>query len=679
MRLENMFVAGGRMASFVYTMRDWLSEKPAPAEWKLNEQKSIVETFDAMAGVISVTTSRGWGSKVYEDFVDDLNKAGLETWLSPFLFPQMDQEVFDVFGAMGTLPYEGMLHSHASLTVDAFESFAKAAGNMVDDGLACRLVGPYRNQTLFLEYIRALDFEGVSGLVQYDEVGDRVTDYVIQSIHFDTSKQGVDLMRSLHPEVVMRWFPGDGGNLVEIPNTSFQWRDGSTSDTTPPPQARSPEDLAGNGDNSPGHVSVLRTTVTPIAVVILLVSLVLGVCYMTNKRLQKQRGLIRAGVLDSKLLDINEIPVHLDHFACELDGSFLFRDVTIHALNTRTDLPPGSKLIKCQHPMSSLPKDEVIAVNSAGGQPGCVNPPEEQNGLSGNHFDLNNIDRSMVLPVVQLTKIDHMLSKSLMSSLSRSASTKTMRFSGELSTLNSTIDLTLPGVPADQKDADIEAPASLLQTRNNPDSAFWDGPSKKQQAKRLLSLGRKDIVSARLGEQQFTDVKDNVTRLMRLRSPRLQPVLGMTLLGHSQATPAVVAETPANGVCKLYDTLYTNSTPLDAEVQMQLLCDMAEGLAVLHSQEPPIVHPGMCPQNILLDGSTNGIRATLSQHGYQPVHGVTYGGLLQYAAPEVLAGEDPKPSSDMCAPPSPPPHPLAASKTTSSSSLLLPAVPGCLI
>ena len=723
MRLENTFVSSGRLASFVYTMRDWLDEKPAPAEWKLNEQKSIVETFDAMAGVISVTTPRGWGSKVYADFVDDLNEAGLETWLSPLRFPQMDQEVFDVFGAMGTLPYEGMLHSHASLTVDALESFAKAAGNMVDDGLACRLVGPYRNQTLFLEYIRALDFEGVSGLVHYDEVGDRVTDYIIQSIHFDTSKQGVDRMRSLHPEVVMRWFPGDGGNLVDIPNTSFQWRDGSTSDTTPPPQARSLGDLAENGDNlpeddfSPGHSAIqphppppptpapfvqpykpprankppkpptsgkppkppkpgkipppmppppppspppppappaqsalsVRTVVAAVSLVILLVSLVLfGVYYMMNKRMHKQRGLIRAGVLDSKLLDINEIPVHFDHFACELDGSFLFRDVTIHALNTRTDLPPGSKLIKCQHPMSSLPKNEVIAVNTAGGQPGCVDPPEEQDGLHGSHIDPNTIDRSMVLPVVNLTKIDHMPSKSV-KSVSRSSS-KTWLFSDEVVTpSNSAIDITLPGVP-DQKDADIEAPASIAQT-SSLDSAFWDGPSKKQQAKRLLSLGTKDVVSARLGEQQFTDVKDNVTRLMRLRSPRLQPVLGMTLLGHSQATPAVVAETPANGVCKLYDSLYTNGTPLDAEVQMQLLCDMAEGLAVLHSQKPPIVHPGMCPQNILLDGSSNGIRAMLSQHGYQPVHGVTYGGLLQYAAPELLAGGDPKPSSDMCAPP----------------------------
>ena len=654
MRMENMFVASGRMASFVYTMMDWLDEKPAPAEWKLNEQKSISETFEAMAGTISVTTSRGWGSKVYGDFVDGLNEEGVKAWLSPFFFPNMDQEVFDVFWAMGTLPYEGLLHSHASLTIDTFESFARAAGNMVDDGLACRLVGPHRNQTLLLEYIRALNFEGVSGLVQYDEFGDRVTDYVIQSIHFDTSKHGVDRMRSLHPEVVMKWIPGDGENLVEIPNTFFQWRDGSTSDTTPPPQARGPEDLAENGDNSTG--SALLTVILSVSVVGSLVSLVFVVYYIMNKRMHKQSGLIRAGVLDSKLLDINEIPVHLDHFTCELDGSFLFRDVTIHALNTRTDMPPGSVLIKCQSPMTSFPKNQVIAVNAARGQPGCVEPPEQQNELHGGHVDPNTIDlRSMVLPVVQLTNIDHKLSTCVMSCCMSSKTTKVSVDEASSSNSYWLTDPILPGVP-DELDADIEAPqvlASLTPT-SKPDNY---GFSKKQGASRWrLSLGRKDIVSARLGEQQFTNVKDNVTRLMRLRSPRLQPLLGMTLLGHHQATPAVVAEKPASGVCSLHDTLHTNATPLDAEVQMQLLCDMAEGLAVLHSQELPIVHPGMSPHNILLDGASSGIRAMLSQYGYQPVHGVTYGGRLQYAAPEVLAGEEPRPSSDMYASPPAFPH-----------------------
>jgi serine/threonine protein kinase len=131
---------------------------------------------------------------------------------------------------------------------------------------------------------------------------------------------------------------------------------------------------------------------------------------------------------------------------------------------------------------------------------------------------------------------------------------------------------------------------------------------------------------------------------MKLRGSRqLQPVIGLTFVGSGgQVAPAIVAEHFAGG--NLHDIVHLGATPLDIDVRLQLLTDIATGLKILHSQDPPIVHPTISPYNVLLDDD---FRAVLTQYGYPIVLGAVNGGFMQYAAPEVLTGEEPTAQSDV--------------------------------
>eukprot|EP00873_Tetraselmis_striata_P014502 jgi/Tetstr1/434766/TSEL_023817.t1 len=657
-RAENVFLEGGRLGDFVHTMKGFLQDEEPPEEWQ-SRNNSVHAAFEAMSGVLSVGMSKGAGSARYGAFLDSINAIGIPAWMGPGLGDTITPDVKPVFEGIEQLDYGDMLHSTASMTYDALDVFVRAADSMVADGLACRVVGPHRNHSLYLDYIRAQKFEGVSGYLAFDENGDRVSDYSVYNLQFDPSTSGKERTGNLKPERIMSWrhAPPDGeAHLTPLPNAQVQWRSGHTgpppADAPPPSPSTQPDSDA--GDRS----STLITALASAAAVFLACLLVAGVLLLFC-HLRRKHQVAPSGVLDGSLLKFERRPVFSNPISTELQGKFMFRDVRIHVLNSLAAVPPGAVLIRCKAGLEYSPANGLFAVHKTPGSPGCVSQSQptvksymhlqsrtdvivssrncvemvrhDRGGHGPQPINSGEAQGHLILPSVALQSLTPLL-KLLLGEGSQWTDTGSHR------------PATLPTIPDDIESAAGLAPADPHPSagsnlREGPLSvqlggSFTHGVAVKGNIRRRFSVQSQPMIA---------ELQQSVVQLMKLHSPRLQPILGMTFIGSgSQLAPAIVAEHFLGG--NLHDMVHNNATPLDIDVRVQLLTDIASGLKTLHSQQPPIVHPNISPYNILLNDD---MHAVLTQYGYRTVLGAENGGLLQYAAPEVLAGEKPTPESDV--------------------------------
>mmetsp|Transcript_34161 Transcript_34161/g.96822 ORF Transcript_34161/g.96822 Transcript_34161/m.96822 type:complete len:994 (-) Transcript_34161:102-3083(-) len=672
---DHVFIDAGRLADFVYINNAFLNASAPPPDWKFKEG-ALEAGFEAASGALSIAQSRGAGSKVFKEFVAGINAIGLDNWFGPGLRGLFSPpSIPDAFVGIDELSQLDLLHSTACLTYDTMDVFVRAADNMIEDGLSCRLVGPYRNHSLYLEYIRNLEFEGVSGYLAFDENGDRISDYAVFNMQFDPATSGKERLLSLRPKLVMTWrhAPPEGEEaLVSIQGTTVQWRDGYPG---PPPPDGAPEVYEQPEEEPSGPSGT--TLIAALSAVAGIVLVGAAALVLLHHRLRKSNnGQLEAGVLDSQALDFDKRPVYSDTIITELDGSFMLREVRISVLNTWAVVPAGAILIRTKAPITRATENGLLAVHRRAGVPGCVphvegrllRPSKYRLGpgvaassvaATEEHRSLMDISQEILQRVTDLP--GHFHSGSPETSPAFDLPEVQVRILAAPETLtgithsrltNGSQPPTLPGLlPGDLESGD--SGIASHRSRERPDDgsdmarlpfineqmAMWR-PNLGQSVAALFS-GASTIRS----NTEIEQLKEVVKRLVKLRgSSRLQPIIGITFIGSNSnnLAPAVVAEYLPGG--NLHDIIHSNATPLDIDVRVQLLTDIVAGLASLHSQEPPIVHPNISPYNIALDDD---MRVVLTQYGYPTVLGAVNGGLLQYAAPEVLGGEDPSPQSDV--------------------------------
>ena len=662
----------------------------APDEWGFNPGSSLWAMAEASSGLLTVTQSRGEGFEQYDAFLSGINALGPQTWLHPPFGPDVPEDVRSAFSGTEQLNYWDMVHSSATLTVDALESLVKAAEAMMNDGLSCRIVGPYRNHTMYLDYLRRLKFDGVSGTVAFDEQGDRLSDFVVYNLHFDPSTIGRDRMGSVNSTAVMYWRlnPPEGQPaLVDADGAYVQWRDGSTSPESPPPSDFIAEPFS--DEQSPARIwtplSIAGIVSLALVLTAMLAVSLLAVWFRHHQSPKSNDQQLRSGVLSSDLLDIEKRnPVYCDALWTELDGVFMMRDVSVHIPCASVLAPDRAILLVASPPLSNCPINGMILVHSiAGGSESCVAPPQttrqavgvlqgksmkllavpplggSSHGLSTEVFytSIKSVGVSNVLEedpgvipevpamnVISCTPITVFNASPVRRVSVRSSSSSGESEASRLSQSRITSGST--GALSDSADVavDIETGMGIRSTISENQAVGQFHGSSQGNLRVKAKRRSRSIISGHTKMPVFEKLKDQVQRLIKLRSSRLQQVLGIShvTLMDSQPAAAVITEKIPGG--NLNNLVHHSGTPLDLDVRVQILLDIAKGLACLHSQEPPIVHPGISMYNVLLQDD---MRAVLSCYGFDAVAGATLGGLLQYAAPEVLAGTAPTPCSDV--------------------------------
>jgi len=160
-------------------------------------------------------------------------------------------------------------------------------------------------------------------------------------------------------------------------------------------------------------------------------------------------------------------------------------------------------------------------------------------------------------------------------------------------------------------------------------------------ALKLLRLGD--------GESERThalrEIQKGVSRWVSLSNPHVLPVYGTcrpALLGEAERVNGVTVPVLVCGYCPNQDIrAYLSGNP--AADRVQLLRDMADGLAYLHSEG--IIHGDVKPGNTLVDASGRALLSDFDLYGLNVDNGNTttgIGGTTRYLAPELatLDGDD---------------------------------------
>jgi len=134
---------------------------------------------------------------------------------------------------------------------------------------------------------------------------------------------------------------------------------------------------------------------------------------------------------------------------------------------------------------------------------------------------------------------------------------------------------------------------------------------------------------------QLAEFRREVANLQLLRHPSLVRFVGVAL---EAPVMCIVTEFAAGG--SLYALLHTQRLPLTEMQRRRLLLQMAEGVAFLHSRQPPCVHRDLKSPNVVLDADLN---AKLCDFGLTESMDRTHisrrdteGGSPRYMAPEVF-------------------------------------------
>jgi len=134
---------------------------------------------------------------------------------------------------------------------------------------------------------------------------------------------------------------------------------------------------------------------------------------------------------------------------------------------------------------------------------------------------------------------------------------------------------------------------------------------------------------------QLAEFRREVANLQSLRHPSLIRFVGVAL---EVPVMCIVTEFAAGG--SLYALLHTQRLPLTEMQRRKLLLQIAEGVAFLHSRQPPCVHRDLKSPNVVLDADLNAklcdFGLTESMDRTHISRRETEGGSPRYMAPEVF-------------------------------------------
>ncbi|CAB9525762.1 Receptor-type guanylate cyclase gcy [Seminavis robusta] len=120
--------------------------------------------------------------------------------------------------------------------------------------------------------------------------------------------------------------------------------------------------------------------------------------------------------------------------------------------------------------------------------------------------------------------------------------------------------------------------------------------------------------------------------LSKLRHPCITTVMGAVL--ETAEVPMLVMEYCCHG--SLYDILRNETMPLEGDLVLTILCDIASGVRFLHAAKPPVIHGDIKSANILIDGR---FRAKVADFGLSTADQKVALGTPYWMGPELLRGD----------------------------------------
>jgi len=120
--------------------------------------------------------------------------------------------------------------------------------------------------------------------------------------------------------------------------------------------------------------------------------------------------------------------------------------------------------------------------------------------------------------------------------------------------------------------------------------------------------------------------------LSKLRHPSITTVMG-AVIGKNEE-PMLVMEYMEHG--SMYDILHNETMPLDGDLILSILRDVAQGLRFLHATTPAVIHGDLKSHNILVDSR---FRAKVADFGLSAKRSEGATGTPFWMAPELLRGD----------------------------------------
>jgi len=179
---------------------------------------------------------------------------------------------------------------------------------------------------------------------------------------------------------------------------------------------------------------------------------------------------------------------------------------------------------------------------------------------------------------------------------------------------------------------------------NKPGSGSFVGPATKNGGKknRLDKKGGKKnrlgsiLIHKRKYRDEYNKLKADFIIEMRclskLRHPCITTVMGAVI--EKGEEPMLIMEYMDHG--SLYDMLHNDTFPLDGDLLLPILRDIAQGLRFLHAAEPQVIHGDLKAQNVLVDSK---FRAKVADFGLSAKKTIGATGTPYWMAPELLRGE----------------------------------------
>ena len=97
--------------------------------------------------------------------------------------------------------------------------------------------------------------------------------------------------------------------------------------------------------------------------------------------------------------------------------------------------------------------------------------------------------------------------------------------------------------------------------------------------------------------------------------------------------------------CSPSDILHNESFPLDGDLLLPILCDIAQGVRFLHAAKPQVIHGDLKAHNVLVDSN---FRAKVADFGLSAKKVIGATGTPLWMAPELLRGESSNTAASDC-------------------------------
>jgi len=129
-----------------------------------------------------------------------------------------------------------------------------------------------------------------------------------------------------------------------------------------------------------------------------------------------------------------------------------------------------------------------------------------------------------------------------------------------------------------------------------------------------------------------SDFVVEMRHLSKLRHPCITTVMGAVI--EKGVEPMLVMEYMDMG--SLHDILHNESFPLDGDLLLPILRDIAQGVRFLHAAKPQVIHGDLKAHNVLVDGK---FRAKVADFGLSAKKIIGATGTPLWMAPELLRGD----------------------------------------